>query len=385
MQCHIRDGRGHTPKANWPEDNAVSLLLRLSIPPQTPEQERLLLERKIGVIPDPMYGSQLQDFAVTGLQAEGKLQINYAEKVITLNGGEQVSLRVPSYSIGNLGFGPTHPELMTSPRIAPPMIGLGLLENIPEEAIRAQEDPNDLNGDGISGRTNQVWDNSKQALSIGRFGWKAGSPTLNQQNNSAFNGDIGISTPFAEKASGDCTALQSLCLDMPNGNTEHQDGYEASHKMNDVLLFYTRHIAVPARRDVANPEVLAGKELFHKSGCTSCHTPSFDTAETPGLPMLSKQKIWPYSDLLLHDMGPDLADNRSEFAANGREWRTPPLWGIGLTKQVSGHSHYLHDGRARSLLEAILWHGGEAENAKQKVVKMAAEDRHKLIKFLESL
>lgn len=385
MQCHIRDGRGHTPKANWPEDNAVSLFLRLSIPPQNPEQMRLLRERTLGVIPDPVYGSQLQEFAVTGLQAEGKMHISYTEKVLTLNDGEQVSLRAPAYSISHFGFGPTHPELMISPRIAPPMIGLGLLENIPEQTIRALEDPEDLDNDGISGRINQVWDQSKQALSMGRFGWKAGSPTLNQQNNSAFNGDIGISTPLAPKASGDCTALQPQCLEMPNGNTEQQDGYEASGEMNDVLLFYTRHIAVPARRGVSKPEVLEGKEQFHKSGCASCHKPSFITAETPDLPMLSRQKIWPYSDLLLHDMGEGLADNRPEFSANGREWRTPPLWGIGLTKTVSGHSHFLHDGRARTLLEAILWHGGEAETAKQNVVMMSSADRKKLIKFLESL
>jgi CxxC motif-containing protein (DUF1111 family) len=385
MQCHTRDGRGHTPDANWPEDNAVSMFLRLSIPAQNPEQEQLLLERRVSSIPEPTYGNQLQDFAVTGLQAEGKMQISYNEEQIRLADDETVSLRHPSYSITNPGFGPFHPELMISPRIAPAMIGLGLLEQIPEQAILALADPEDKNGDGISGRANQVWDNQKQQISLGRFGWKAGSPTLNQQNNSAFNGDIGISTPYSPKPSGDCTALQLVCLQMPNGNTEQQEGLEASSEMNRVLLFYSRHIAVPARRNVADPEVLKGKELFHSSGCASCHQPSFVTAETSELPMLSQQLIWPYSDMLLHDMGEGLADNRPEFAANGREWRTPPLWGIGLTKKVSGKENYLHDGRARTLLEAIIWHGGEALTSRKKVQQLSSEERNQLIKFLESL
>ena len=385
MQCHVRDGRGHTPEANWPDDNAVSMFLRLSIPPQNVEQQQLLRERKLGAIPEPMYGTQLQEFAVTGLPAEGKMQIRYTEKQITLNDNEQVSLRVPEYSISNLGYGPIHPQLMMSPRIAPAMIGLGLLENIPDKAILALADPEDRDGDGISGRINRVWDNQKNTTAIGRFGWKAGNPSLNQQNNAAFNGDIGISTPYARKATGECTEQQTLCMQMPGGNTAIHEGLEASNEMNRVLLFYTRHIAVPARRNTNNPEVLAGKKLFHQAGCVSCHTPKFVTQNTPDRPLLSDQLIWPYTDLLLHDMGEGLADYRPEFAANGREWRTPPLWGIGLTEKVSGKSHYLHDGRARTLLEAILWHGGEAESAKQNVAMMSGKDRSNLIKFLESL
>ncbi|EAR62607.1 di-heme oxidoredictase family protein [Neptuniibacter caesariensis] len=385
MQCHTRDGRGHTPKANWPEDNAVSMFLRLSIPPQTEEQINALKSGRIGVVPDPVYGTQLQDFAVTGLQAEGRMNISYSEFDVELSGGQRVTLRRPAYKITDLQYGATHPDLMISPRIAPAMIGLGLLENIAETDIKALSDPTDRDRNGISGKPNWVWDSSVQKLRIGRFGWKAGHPSLNQQNNSAFNGDIGISTPYSPDPYGDCTEQQSACLKMANGNTELQEGVEASSKMNDVLLFYTRHIAVPARRQADKPEVLAGKKVFYETGCQHCHQPKFRTANNPELPQLSNQLIWPYTDMLLHDMGEGLADHRPEFSANGREWRTAPLWGIGLMRTVSKQASYLHDGRARTLLEAILWHGGEAETAMRAVKTMPVQDRDNLIKFLESL
>ncbi|WP_299182248.1 di-heme oxidoredictase family protein [uncultured Neptuniibacter sp.] len=385
MQCHQRDGRGHTPNGNRPDDNAVSMFLRLSIPPQTAEQEQDLKTGRIGSVPDPVYGGQLQDFAITGLKAEGQMHVTYTEFDVELSGGETVQLRRPEYKIDALSYGPTHPELMLSPRIAPAMIGLGLLENIKEQDLLALSDPEDRNKDGISGRPNWVWDQEQEQLVLGRFGWKAGHPTLNQQNNAAFNGDIGISTPYVPDPNGDCTANQPRCLNMPNGNSNHLEGLELSSKMNDLLLFYTRHIAVPARRNAGTPHILAGKKAFYDAGCHHCHQPKFVTAKTPELPYLSQQLIWPYTDLLLHDMGEGLADHRPEFRATGREWRTPPLWGIGVTKTVSGQTHFLHDGRARTLLEAILWHGGEAETAKQKVKQMPVSERANLIKFLESL
>jgi len=384
-RCHIRDGRGHAPDGNFPDDIAVSMFLRLSIPPQTDEQRQALADSRQAVIPEPTYGGQLQDFAVQGLPIEGRMHIEYREQIVQLSDGEQVSLRVPSYSVTDLGFGPMHPQTMLSPRIAPPMIGLGLLEAIPEAAIRAGEDPDDRDGDGISGRANTVWNNETERTELGRFGWKAGMPTLSQQNNSAFNGDIGISNVFFTSPAGDCTANQPVCLNAPNGNTPAQDNLEASKLMSSLLLFYTQNLAVPARRNVNAPEVLAGKKVFYDAGCTSCHTPKFHTASDNVSAEQRNQLIWPYSDLLLHDMGEGLADHRPEYQANGREWRTPPLWGIGLTKIVNEKSNFMHDGRARTLLEAILWHGGEAEASKQAVVAMPRQDRTNLIRFLESL
>ncbi len=382
-RCHIGNGRGHPPEDN--ADSAVSMFLRLSIPPQDEQQRQALASGRVGVIPEPTYGTQLQDAAVRGLKGEGRMRISYREIPLILSEGEQASLRAPEYRVSDLNYGPLHPQAMLSPRVTPAMIGLGLLEQIPAAAIEAAADPQDSDGDGISGRANRVWNQQTGQSDLGRFGWKAGMPNLNQQNVSAFNGDIGIATPAIPRPQGDCTAQQSQCLQMPNGNSEMHDNVEASRVMTDLLLLYTRNIAVPKRRDVAAPEVLAGKQAFYQAGCQRCHTPSFTTANNPTLPQLSQQKIWPYSDLLLHDMGEGLADNRPEFSATGREWRTPPLWGIGLTETVSGHSYYLHDGRARNLLEAILWHGGEAAASQQAVIAMPKTQRHNLIRFLESL
>ena len=385
QRCHLKDGRGHPPAANWPDDNAVSMLLRLSIPPRTAAERAALASHRKLTIDEPTYGGQLQDFSIQGHRAEGRIHIVYEEIPVTLADGEVVSLRRPTYSVEAPGFGALHPETMLSPRVASPMIGLGLLEAIDEADILALADPEDADGDGISGKANRVWSLEAGRAMLGRFGWKAGQPSLRQQIAAAFSGDIGIATTLFPAAAGDCTAAQSDCRAAPTGNSDRHDGVEASDKVLDVVLFYTRNLAVPARREIDDPEVLAGKALFYGSGCIACHRPKFVTAERPDMPEQSGQLIWPYSDLLLHDMGEGLADHRPEGEASGREWRTPPLWGIGLTEAVNGHTQFLHDGRARNLLEAILWHGGEAEGAKQAVVSMSREERNALLRFLSTL
>lgn len=385
LRCHVNNGRGQPPTEGAENDRAVPLFLRLSIPPQTEAQATLLAQHRLGFIPEPSYGSQLQGFATQGVKAEGLLNINYTELPVQLSDGESVSLRQPLYSISNLGYGALHPETQYSPRIAPPMIGLGLLEAIDEQDLLQLADPQDRNADGISGRVNNVWNIKTQSVTIGRFGWKAGAPSLEQQNNAALSGDLGIGSWMHPHPAGDCTQRQVDCLKQPHGNTLAQGNLEASKTMTDLLLYYTRNLAVPMRKAAESRRALAGKQLFYKAGCTGCHTPKFITRSDADMPEQSNQLIWPYTDLLLHDMGEGLADNRPEFDANDREWRTPPLWGIGLTKVVSGHSYFLHDGRARSLLEAILWHGGEAEAAKENVVNMNAKERNELIYFLETL
>ena len=383
--CHLNDGRGHPPAANRPADDAVSMVLRLSIPPQTEAERRRLSEGRILVVPEPTYGGQLQDFAVQGIRPEGRMHITYEEIPVELADGEVVRLRKPTYSVADLGYGPLHPEVQFSARVAQPMIGLGLLEAIDERDVLAYADPDDADGDGVSGRPNRVWDDLAGQVALGRFGWKAGDPTVAQQSARAFHGDIGISNPIAEPAWGDCTALQEDCRGAPSGASPAQDGLEASKTMLDLVAFYARNLAVPIRRDLTDPDVLAGKRLFYESGCIACHRPKYVTPRDERNPEQSFQLIWPYSDLLLHDMGPGLADDRPEGVADGREWRTPPLWGIGLTETVNGHSFFLHDGRARSLLEAVLWHGGEAEAAKRKVMSMSRQERDQLVRFLESL
>lgn len=375
--CHIKDGRGHPPT---PDDaNAVSMLVRLSIP-DAPAYAKVI--EQLGVVPEPVYGGQFQDMAVPGVAPEGKVRVDYTAVPVRFKDGTEVELRKPSLNITRLGYGPMHPDTRFSARVAPPMIGLGLLEAIPDEAILANAEAQAKANNGISGRPNQVWDDARQKTVLGRFGWKAGQPNLNQQNVHAFSGDMGLTTSL--RPFDDCTDAQTACKQAPNGNGPNGEP-EVSDNILSLVLFYSRNLAVPARRDVNTPEVLAGKTLFYQAGCQSCHTPKYTTAANAAEPELANQVIRPYSDLLLHDMGDGLADNRSEFQASGREWRTPPLWGIGLTQAVSGHTQFLHDGRARNLLEAVLWHGGEATAAQQQVLSFNAEQRTALLAFLNSL
>jgi CxxC motif-containing protein (DUF1111 family) len=385
QSCHFKDGRGHPPKANYPDDTAESMFLRLSIPPETEAQRRLLAEHKINSIDEPTYGGQLQDVAIQGHDGEGRMQITYKEVPVQLGDGTRVSLRQPSYAITDLKYGALHPKTMLSPRVAPPMIGVGLLEAVPEQQIRARADPDDRDGDGISGRANEVWSLEKSKAALGRFGWKAGMPSIRQQSASAFASDMGLSSPMEPKPSGDCTPAQAFCLNAPNGNSKRDGGVEVGATLFDLVVFYAQNLAVPPRRNINDADVTRGKALFHQLGCRSCHTPSHTTGKVEGQPHLSDQTIWPYTDLLLHDMGDGLADNRPEGIASGQEWRTPPLWGIGLTEIVSGHTNFLHDGRARNVEEAILWHGGEAQSSRDGYAALSKAEREALLSFVNSL
>ncbi|HHF3230748.1 TPA: di-heme oxidoredictase family protein [Vibrio diabolicus] len=374
QNCHIKDGRGHPPEQN--DLHAVSMLVRLSIPAMTSEQKTAYI--RDGVIPEPTYGGQLQDFALQDQTPEGKIEITYTDVPVKFKDGTTVTLRKPHLNITDLGYGDMHPDTEFSARVAPPMIGLGLLESIPDETLLAWADAQDANKNGISGKVNKVWDIEKDDFSIGRFGWKAGQPTLMQQNAAAFNGDVGLTSHLFPNEN--CTSKQSICDDMPNGGKP-----EVSENILDFVEFYSQHLAVPIRRNMNDPSVKLGQKIFAASGCESCHKTSVKTAKRPELPALSEQLIHPYTDMLLHDMGEGLADNRPEYLANGREWRTAPLWGIGYTEEVNGHSYFLHDGRARNLMEAVLWHGGEAETAKQNVLALNKKERDALIAFLNSL
>ncbi|MCX2724981.1 di-heme oxidoredictase family protein [Roseibium salinum] len=380
--CHLKDGRGRPPR---PGDEAVSLFLRLSIPPQTDEQRRALADGKILFVPEPVYGGQFQGFAVPGLQGEGRFDIELEDIEVPLNGGETVTLQKPVYRIRDLGYGEMHADTMVSPRVAPPMIGLGLLQAIHPGDIAALADPQDANGDGISGRISHVPDPASGETAIGRFGWKASTPTIRAQTAAAFSGDIGISSPDTPDNYGDCTQAQIDCRAMPHGEQVRLGLSEVPDPIMDLVTFYSENLAVPMRRDVDDPAVLKGKQIFHEAGCPACHTPKFVTSRDAENPAHRFQLIWPYTDLLLHDMGEGLVDNRPVGDASGREWRTPPLWGIGLTRTVNNHTRFLHDGRARNLLEAIVWHGGEAAQARDKVVALTPGDRQSLIRFLESL
>ena len=285
---------------------------------------------------------------------------------------------MPVYSVEDPQFGPIHPEVMISPRIAPANIGMGLLEAIPEEINLGLADPDDADGDGISGRANYVWNVRNGKLTLGRFGWKANQPSVEQQVAGAFLGDIGItSSLFPEQ---NCPKAQSACAQAPNGGEP-----ELTENRLEKVTIYTQTLAVPAMRNAEDDEVEQGARLFVHSQCSACHTPKYETGDDHPLEALRGQVIYPYTDLLLHDMGERLADHRPDGLASGAEWRTPPLWGIGLVEVVNGHTFFLHDGRARNLEEAILWHEGEAKESRDNFMGLTLEERNALLKFLGSL
>ena len=362
--CHSHDGRGRPPENA--DDPARGLLLRLSVP--GPD----------GPVDEPAYGGQLQDRSILGVPFEGRVAITYREVPGKYPDGTGFSLRHPVYGIGDPQFGPVHPNVMISPRVAPATIGMGLLEAVPEERIMALADPDDADDDGISGRANFVWNIREGKLSLGRFGWKANQPSVEQQSAGAFLGDIGItSSLFPDE---NCPSAQAACTQAPSGGLP-----EIPDTRLEKVTIYTQTLAVPAMRNVDDGEVKQGARLFVQSQCSVCHTPRHKTGQDHPLEPLRGQTIYPYTDLLLHDMGDGLADNRPDGLANGSEWRTPPLWGIGLVQTVNGHTMFLHDGRARSLEEAILWHGGEAKASRDKFMGLTLKERNALIKFLESL
>jgi CxxC motif-containing protein (DUF1111 family) len=379
--CHKDDGRGHTPEG---AADATSMFLRLARGPESAAEKQALEQRLVLNFPDPVYGRQLQDKAVPGLAAEGRMAISYQAVPFVFPDGTKIDLRKPAYTATDLRYGPLDRNTTVSARVTPAMIGLGLVEAISDDDLEANADPDDSNHDGISGRL-QMIAGLDGKLHIGRFGWKAENATIRDQAAHAFSGDIGLSTPDLPDPGGDCTAAQQDCLDRPNGEQKRLGKGEAPEKVISLVTFYSQNLAVPARRQSGFPNILEGKRLFYEAGCVACHRPKYVTRRDWPEKPLRFQLIWPYSDFLLHDMGEGLADGQPVGVADGKEWRTPPLWGIGLTRTVSGHEFYLHDGRARTLEEAILWHGGEAVKAREAYAALAAQDRRKLIAFLESL
>ena len=364
--CHRKDGRGRPPA---PGEAFTSMLLRLSVPGVDPHG---------GPQGAGPYGDQLQSQAIDGVPVEGLPRVTYVERPGSFADGTPYSLRVPTYTIDAPALGPLPDDLLVSPRVAPAMIGMGLLEAIPEADLRALADPDDSDGDGISGRINEVWDVEAGALAPGRFGWKANQPSVRQQTAGAFLGDMGItSSLFTDQ---NCPSGQPACSAALAGGA-----LEIADELLADVVFYSSTLAVPARRDLDAPAPLRGEQVFLAAGCDACHTPRHRTAADAPLLEAAGQTIFPYSDLLLHDMGPELADGRPDFLATGDEWRTPPLWGIGLVETVNGHTEFLHDGRARSLLEAVLWHGGEAGPARDAVLALSADERADLVAFLASL
>lgn len=366
LSCHPRNGRGAPPASA--DEPMRSMLVRLSIPG---------LDAYGGPRPEPNYGEQLNEFGVPGVPGEGEAWLEWTAHTETLADGTEVELRRPAVRFRQLAFGALHPEAMHSARIASPLIGLGLLEAVPEQSIldlaAAQ-----ASRSGVAGVPNRVIDRETGRGALGRFGWKASQPTVRQQIAAALAGDMGITTELFPAP--DCPPVQQACAEV---TAQHP---EVSADSLEAMTRYHLALAVPARRGADAPEVKRGEQVFTAAGCAACHVPKLRTGEVPGYPALSGRTIHPYTDLLLHDMGEGLADGRPDFGAGPRHWRTAPLWGIGLAETVGdGSASYLHDGRARSLLEAVLWHGGEAAPAREAIRALPKDKRESLLSFLRSL
>jgi CxxC motif-containing protein (DUF1111 family) len=365
--CHNNDGRGRPPETDG--ERLISLVIQFATP--APGDNN-------GPGSDPRYGGNLNPFAIGGVPAEGTVRIEHREIHGQYADGERYTLLAPHYVFEELAYGELAHDNQFSPRVASAVFGSGLLEVIAEAQILERSDPEDADGDGISGRPNRVWDHLAKRPVIGRFGWKSNQPDIAHQTAGAFSSEIGMSTSL--RPGQNCTEAQTACSAAPDGGMP-----EISDAIFTHIVDYQQMLGAPVRRNLESRDVQRGARLFLDAGCESCHRATFTTAETPQQPWLSRQTIHPFTDLLLHDMGSELGDGRADFDASGSEWRTQPLWGIGLQQMVNGHTRFMHDGRARNASEAILWHGGEGEKAKQAFLTMSKQERAALLAFIDSL
>lgn len=364
ISCHAKNGRSGAP--SHPNERMQSMLVRLSVPGRTHREDPL---------PHPVYGDQLNEEGIPGVPGEGRVQIRWRSHTVHLADGTRVELREPKTKFVELAYGKLGPTL-TSLRVSPHVAGLGLLDAVPAkvlEAMAAEARP-----DGVQGSINRVEDRQTNTLAVGRFGLKSNMPNLRQQIAGAFVGDMSITSELFPAEN--CTPAQTACRRAPDGGRP-----ELSPAQLDDITFYVAHLAPPPRRNESSPEVIRGAAAFSGFGCAVCHRPILSSGDSPQYPALAHREFAPYTDLLVHDMGPRLADGRPDHLASGRQWRTAPLWGLGLLAAINEDVGFLHDGRARNFEEAILWHGGEAEKARQRYVAAPAEVRRALIAFLHSL
>jgi len=378
--CHLNNAKGHAPANLQSAVSVPSFFVRLKRWPR-PDG----FDPKKAVSGDPIYGTQLQTLSTTQLVPEADLVVKYDYLDLMFEDKTPIQLRKPTYTLNNLGYGAFSKDTVLSGRVSPALMGVGLIDALDDKTIEHNADENDLDQDGISGRSNQVWDKINQTWRLGRFGWKATVATLSEQNQSAFNGDLGLSTPLVTSAYGDCTQAQVACLSLANGNSAHLDNLEVSEQMMSLVNQFSALSAPSKIRNLANDQFMQGKSVFDQLNCAACHIPKMKTGLVTDYKVLSNRTFFPFSDFLLHDMGAGLADTGNEFNAKEQEWRTTPLWGNSLNKTTSGRQSYLHDGRARNLIEAIAWHGGEAQQSQEAFLSLTTKQRNDLLYFLESL
>ena len=364
IACHPANGRGRAPAG--PDERMQSMLVRLSIAGR---------DRDGGPRPHPSYGGQFNEEGVPPVRGEGRVAVQWQPVRHRRADGSVTLLRRPVLRFSELAYGPLD-GVRTSPRVGPAVFGLGLLESVPPAALLAWL--RRASGDGVHGRLNQVWDPIAAKATIGRFGWKANTATLQGQIVGAAHGDLGLTSTIVPQPP--CAERQRECLQQ----SQTHPGVELDDTAVHDMTLYLANLAPAAPRQVDVPAVQQGRALFAQVGCARCHAPALPLGPTAPAG-LAGRTIAPYTDLALHDMGPGLSDHRPDYQATGRQWRTPPLWGIGLVPTVNEHTEFLHDGRARSLDEAIAWHDGEARRVRQRYERLPAAQRDALLQFLASL
>jgi CxxC motif-containing protein (DUF1111 family) len=348
--CHVGDGRGRPPAS--PDDALMQMIVRLS-------------DRGA---PHGSYGNQLNERAIEGVPAEGRASIAWREIEGRYADGQTYRLRAPVLSLTDLAFGEIGSTTHKSLRVAPQLVGLGLLERIADQRILAFASQRDA--DGVQGVPRWIRSLGSGVPVVGRFGWRADQPSLRRQVAAALLEDMGLTTTV--HPAKNCPPPQTSCRAADAGTQPNLDD-----EALDTLVFYIAKLAVPERRNGTDAEVRSGEKIFAAIGCAACHKSS--------VVLESGETIHPFTDLLLHDLGAGLADLENDGDIPGSLWRTAPLWGIGLVPTVNGHENYLHDGRARGLGEAILWHGGAAQPAKERFRTLPERERNALIAFLRSL
>ncbi len=359
--CHPRGAGGRPPDPAVEGDQGVGYAIKLN--------------------DDPVYGRQIQSNAILGQVIEGRPRVTYREEKVHFPDGATVRLRRPTPVVTDLGYGPLAEATVMSARVAPRVHGMGLLDRIPADAIEAEATRQASSSGPVAGRVNHVVVDGK--TEVGRFGWKAMHPTLDHQDAEAFSLDIGMSTPAFRDPWGDCTPAQTACRAAPHGDSKQFEGLEIPSTVIGLIDGYLRDLPPDGSLEASKDK--AGTALFADTGCAACHRPSWRTTEDPAHPSLSNRDIFPHSDMLLHDLGPGLADALPMGQARGQDWRTTPLWGLNRLAAKDGQLSLLHDGRARSVTEAILWHGGEAEEAKDRFMNLPAEARKRLVRYVLGL
>jgi CxxC motif-containing protein (DUF1111 family) len=340
--CHVGNGRGEA-------------LVRISVPGAS---------HTGGPRHHEVYGDQVQTDAIASYEREANVFVRWIEMPTILADGTVVSLRRAEIELRDLNYGPLPSDLQISARTSPPIFGLGLLEAVSQTDI--EELAARTNSDGVKGRVNMVWDLAHKKVVPGRFGLKANQPNLTQQIAAALASDMGITSSIFPDP--DCPGTATACA--ATGPLP-----EISEGEFTELWRYIELLAPPSRRPMT-ALAARGETIFRDIGCALCHRESLNAG---------RHEIHPYTDLLLHDMGDGLADGRPEFLASGRDWRTAPLWGIGSASAVNSAAAFLHDGRARTLTEAILWHGGEAQISRDRFAMLSWEGRDAILAFLETL